>query len=479
MLTPGVSAALVAVDRASGRIAILGEDAAAVRFYDANGTFERDGTSGANGYNLQGARAMTFGNAGRLLVASDRSITRILPTTGLADAAFGTNGVVPLPTASLPAGDPIGHFDESTGLQSPFQFLRLVVAPTTGAITIARSYDAEVSGGPATVTSLDVRRFDVDGQAIADGVATIAIGFNRPNASGGVDDSRLGGLDAAAAADGGLTLVARRTQTSTTDGGNRRTTKRYSESQLFHLAPAATTLGTPVDLDNALYGGGSMRLAIDASGTRAYVVGNSRVAAFDAVTLAPVASFNGPSGAVQLSSRAPVSDATVDARGRLLLGTDTRVRAVAGPVDGFGTKAGVATLLADGTLDVAGTAKRDDVTIGYATKKRLVVTINGRSQFFARGDVRGIVVHTGKGNDTIDGHTLAADRGLYVLPGNGNDTILGGAGDDTLEGGAGGIDRFTANAGDDLAFGVDADDVVRGAQRGDALFATHEDPLFA
>lgn len=65
------------------------------------------------------------------------------------------------------------------------------------------------------------------------------------------------------------------------------------------------------------------------------------------------------------------------------------------------------------------------------------------------------------GNDRVDGSAVGPEIALTVLPGAGDDTVLGGAADDELSG-AVGVDTVTGGEGDDRIILGDGNDVASG-----------------
>jgi hemolysin type calcium-binding protein len=117
----------------------------------------------------------------------------------------------------------------------------------------------------------------------------------------------------------------------------------------------------------------------------------------------------------------------------------------------------MAATLRGGTLNLAGTADDDTMTVAL-NGASIDVTINGEVQSFdAAGLTRGIRANGGAGDDEI-----SIDAGINVnarmtggkgddtmVGGGGNDLINGGKGDDDLDGG-GGTDRVIGGKGQDV-----------------------------
>src|SRR5205823_9322483 len=104
-------------------------------------------------------------------------------------------------------------------------------------------------------------------------------------------------------------------------------------------------------------------------------------------------------------------------------------------VDGSnGAAPGSAVILANGTLDIAGTSKADDIRV--ALRHHQIQVRIGASEFaFDPASVSGIHIHSGGGADHIRlGDAL---KNVYVEAGDGDDIVQGGSGDENISGGAG------------------------------------------
>lgn len=81
-------------------------------------------------------------------------------------------------------------------------------------------------------------------------------------------------------------------------------------------------------------------------------------------------------------------------------------------------------------------------------------------------DVKLVTADAGTGNDTIDGSgQIRSGVSLFLLGGDGDDTITGGAGADVLSGGAGN-DTLRGGKGADALLGGDGDDTLDGGRDG-------------
>jgi Ca2+-binding RTX toxin-like protein len=79
-------------------------------------------------------------------------------------------------------------------------------------------------------------------------------------------------------------------------------------------------------------------------------------------------------------------------------------------------------------------------------------------------DVKAVTADAGTGNDTIDGSAqLRSGVSLFLLGGDGNDTLTGGGGNDVLSGGAGN-DTLRGGKGADALLGGDGDDTLDGGK---------------
>ena len=113
------------------------------------------------------------------------------------------------------------------------------------------------------------------------------------------------------------------------------------------------------------------------------------------------------------------------------------------------------TIDGNGKITVGGTDQRDVISItDDLNLGTIVVDVNGVETSFPVGDVTGIVVNAGGGNDDV---TNGTDKPSTLNGGSGNDILHGGSGKDTLDGGTG---------NDDL-YGGDGDDTFVGLQDGD------------
>lgn len=132
----------------------------------------------------------------------------------------------------------------------------------------------------------------------------------------------------------------------------------------------------------------------------------------------------------------------------------------------------VATLAADGLLNVRGTMKADVLTVTVGTKPgRLLVNLNGKQKAFVASRVKRIQFAGSKGNDLVK--VLARKGAVLAIPltldgGSGNDTLAGGAGRDTLVGGKGN-DRLSGGAGDDRLHDKFGKNVLDGGAGRDTL----------
>ncbi|MEA2707892.1 MAG: hypothetical protein QOF78_493 [Phycisphaerales bacterium] len=118
-----------------------------------------------------------------------------------------------------------------------------------------------------------------------------------------------------------------------------------------------------------------------------------------------------------------------------------------------------AVLEPGGILRVTGTANADVISMAVrGTVPKVHVDINGRAYQFQPSAVTSIAIDLKEGNDRLDiGRAIG---GVYVLGGEGYDTIVGGAGSDTL----------VSGGGKDLIFGGDGDDRLDGGPTADRLF---------
>ena len=121
-------------------------------------------------------------------------------------------------------------------------------------------------------------------------------------------------------------------------------------------------------------------------------------------------------------------------------------------------------------LIVRGTSGDDQITIGTARGRRLVVSLNGTP--LATVDARGVsrvIVYALGGNDHVELHRAVRLPGM-LDGGAGDDTLLGGRGHDALSGGDGN-DTLTGNAGHDVLIGGAGLDTLAGHVGTDLLAA--------
>lgn len=476
-----------AVDPASGAIAYtrvveVGEDASQNTVYEhtlylagSRGTGARVAAPAVQALLMRLGAGLSFDDAGRLLVTTldddgNGRVTRLLPGGQALDASFGTNGT------RTSAG-------QNAGLLGPGGS-RTVVSLRGGDIFAASSQQF-----------LRIERYGADGKPLAkfgggDGVVERLVGraslTNDGNGTITYDNDVLEQPAVAVAPDGSILLVQVRgvaktgaSLVRTVEVRRIRADGKFDATLTLPpevLAPeGATSNARPlvgVDGNSAyiVFGGPLGPTGEGSAPTRA-----SRVVRLSYPTLAYDAGFNGDAGGARLGPAFHAIDFAVDARGRLVLsGTrDTFAGPRAGAMmvlDGvagdFGSAGGRATLLPDGTLDVAGTAHADAISV-RERRGRVEVTINGATSMFKAGDVSGLIVHAGKGDDAIS--IYAGVTAAHVLGGAGNDTIVGSDGGDVLEGGDGN-DAIDGRGGDDEAFGGAGDDTILGGAGSERLF---------
>ncbi len=119
----------------------------------------------------------------------------------------------------------------------------------------------------------------------------------------------------------------------------------------------------------------------------------------------------------------------------------------------------------DGTLDVGGTSKGDEITLSRDGGK-LHVVINGKAFDFDAANVTNVVVHSGAGNDSIK--IKSSIDHVFVQAGSGNDTVSGGDGNESISGGDGN-DSVSGGGGNDTITGDASADVVSGGSGNDSL----------
>ena len=120
-------------------------------------------------------------------------------------------------------------------------------------------------------------------------------------------------------------------------------------------------------------------------------------------------------------------------------------------------------VLANGLLSIAGTEGNDVVAVSVS-EGRVHCLVNGAASSYDAGQVTGVVVEAGAGDDTL---TMDASVGVPV-------TLLGGDGNDSLVGGSAG-DYLCGNAGRDTLRGGIGDDTLCGGREGDELHGGQSD----
>lgn len=133
---------------------------------------------------------------------------------------------------------------------------------------------------------------------------------------------------------------------------------------------------------------------------------------------------------------------------------------------------GSADLGATGVLDVAGTRRADQISVGLnaADSTKLDVTINGVTSTFDLAAVRSVRMSGGNGKDVlrVDEAGGAISLSVRLDGGNGKDLLVGGSGDDELYGGKGN-DDLDGGAGDDDLYGEAGKDGLDGEEGDDDL----------
>ena len=492
--------ARVAVDPATGRVAVYGvtgrdgvddtPDALRLRvdLYAPNGRLERSTPDAVPGL-FGPARAVAgFENAtvhfapdGGLVVDASRQSTRP-----------GYNPEYDVETEPVlvrlrPDGTPVAGFATERG-GGPIRGDRfdLVGFDAAGRAYLVETNDND-SGSSSTTSGSIVR-------LLADGRVDAAYGTNGSaplyydgDTAGYHDFVRLG--DVAVAADGRVTALVERT-------GQADYRREQVTTTALRLRPDGAVRRDRVLSSNAgdaVNVGGTLQLALAPDGS-AYVAGGDNghtrlwhLLGDDDLTVDPAWSTFGPFAELPIGFEA--SDLAVDAAGRPVLsgratsnatvttvdefggrrttGAESALLRVAGSAEGFGTGPATTRLLPGGLLEVSGTGRADRVSVNLRSG-RVGVSINGgRRVRYDAAAVRGVLVHTGGGDDkVVVGANVA---GVYVQAGRGDDSVYGTSGPDTLVGGDG-RDRLYAGDGDDHVYGQGGDDLIVGGGGADELF---------
>lgn len=137
--------------------------------------------------------------------------------------------------------------------------------------------------------------------------------------------------------------------------------------------------------------------------------------------------------------------------------------------------------LRNGTLVVVGTDRADQIrlSLNALTNLSVDVTINSRVETFARSDIKNIRVYGLGGSDNIQMLEVVGtlDIGVWILGGNGNDTLAGASSNDTLVGakgddvilGYGGNDFIDGSIGNDRIIAGEGRDTIRGGLGADTI----------
>ncbi|HWP40080.1 MAG TPA: fibronectin type III domain-containing protein [Tepidisphaeraceae bacterium] len=128
------------------------------------------------------------------------------------------------------------------------------------------------------------------------------------------------------------------------------------------------------------------------------------------------------------------------------------------------------------TLRIRGT-NGDDVIGVRSANNNIQAILNGQTLSFSQEQVQRINIDALSGNDRVSVTTGAA--ALYVVGGQGNDTLIASIGNDGLDGGAGddlikggeGDDTLLGGEGNDLIYGQAGNDSLRGGAGNDKLVA--------
>ncbi len=121
----------------------------------------------------------------------------------------------------------------------------------------------------------------------------------------------------------------------------------------------------------------------------------------------------------------------------------------------------------DSILVISCSGKDDKIDVTSKPNDSVVVSINGREYTYTAEEASRLIIDGGEGNDeiTID---KGVTQNMYVLGGDGDDTIKGGSGNDRLYGGAG-DDYIRGGDGDDRIFGGEGNDKLKGSSGKDYI----------
>jgi hypothetical protein len=461
----------VAIDPRTGRIAFVAYvgifGARTLDVYSPGGDLEQTVSSDRlEALGVANTSMMSFDRKGGLLLASSERVARLVTRTGELDPAFGVNGIVPLGGT---AGNGYG--------------LRAMTVGPDGSITLIRT--STLTSADTFEYFLDLDRLQANGQRDArfgtSGAARVLAGNGARNADGDRATSSTTIYNAAAAPDGSIYLFQERFD-QLSGPGLQVITRRYELQQIRDNG----TLARPIDLTGHMRSAksGQYRVLVDTAG-RIYAASGAEVVRLDARRRFDL-SFNGETGSAAVTSPLVIGDAAIDAAGRVLLlgrsndfnGTTVAdapptIRAISGVTESLGSPARRATLLPDGTLDISGSSKADDVRL-RRFGAQLRVIINGATQRIDLTRVAGILIHTGAGNDNV--RVDANIRGVRIQGGSGDDRLTGGDGEDFIDGGDGN-DFIDGRRGDDILRGGAGNDTIRGSEENDRLDAGAGDDL--
>jgi uncharacterized delta-60 repeat protein len=127
------------------------------------------------------------------------------------------------------------------------------------------------------------------------------------------------------------------------------------------------------------------------------------------------------------------------------------------------------SVLSGGTLNITGTGLADVITVNRSSDgKSLLATVNGLTTTFACSTVKGILIDTLAGDDSVS-ISSAITINSTIFGGEGNDTLSGGSGNDLIYGNDGN-DVLYGNAGNDTLYGGNGDDSLNGGTGNDIMY---------
>jgi Ca2+-binding RTX toxin-like protein len=129
--------------------------------------------------------------------------------------------------------------------------------------------------------------------------------------------------------------------------------------------------------------------------------------------------------------------------------------------------------LSDNRLTIVGNQNSPNrIVVGYSPGTRYIVcVVNGVPTDFKRDDVGGVYIFGGNDNDylAISQARAPFDKGVRIMGGAGNDTLIGGDSNDIIYGDSGN-DYISLGSGDDIAVAGGGNDRILGGSATKTIF---------